>query len=100
MPFSDPKALEAVDWANLHNWLTLLWIFFPLVITFAFSMLIAHAFIPSGVMSGDYPRSFSWLRIPLTLIGLLALAAAVVLMVFAVILTPEALGNFWDRFWA
>ena len=99
MPVDDPKALEILDWGNIHLWLTQLWIFFPLVITFAFSMMIAHAFIPSAVATGHLPAQASSLRIPLTIFGVLAAVAAGVLVVFALILTPEALGNFWARFW-
>jgi len=99
MPVDDPKALEIFDWSNIHLWLTLLWIFFPLVITFAFSMMIAYAFIPSAVMTGQLPARASTLRLPLTVFGVLAAVAAGVLVVFALILTPEALRNIWARFW-
>lgn len=98
MPFSDPHTLTSADWLNVHNWLTLLWIFFPLIITFAFSMMIAHAFIPSAVMTGHLPRSARHLRIPLTILGLLALAAALVFFINASFLLPETLRNFYDRF--
>jgi hypothetical protein len=98
MPPADPTGLTSTDWNNIHNWLTLLWIFFPLIITFAFCMMIAHAFIPSAVMTGHLPRSASYLRIPLTIIGLLALAAALVFFISAAFLLPEALRNFYGRF--
>ncbi len=99
MPVTDPSGLGSTDWANLSNWLTLLWIFFPLLITFAFSMLIAHAFIPSAVGTGHRPQKLSMLRLPLTVFGLVALAGAVTLMVLAVIQAPETLGNIWENFW-
>ena len=98
MPLADPIGLTSADWLNIHNWLTLLWIFFPLIITFAFSMMIAHAFIPSAVMTGHLPRVASYLRIPLTIIGLLALAAALAFFINAAFLLPETLRNFYDRF--
>ncbi len=98
MPLSDPNALTSADWINIHNWLSLLWIFFPLLITFAFFMLVAHAFIPSGVMTGHFPPAVRYLRIPLTIIGLLALAGGLVLFISAAFLLPEALKNFWERF--
>ena len=98
MPLSDPNALTGTDWINIHNWLTLLWIFFPLMITFAFSMMIAHAFIPSGVMTGHFPPATRHLRIPLTVIGLVALVIALILFITAAFLTPEMLKLFWDRF--
>jgi hypothetical protein len=98
MPLEDPNVLTSADWTNIHNWLTLLWIFFPLIITFAFSMMIAHAIIPSAVMTGHLPPSASYLRIPLTIIGLLALAAALVFFISSAFLLPEALRIIYPRF--
>ena len=98
MPLSDPNALTSADWVNLSTWLTLLWIFFPLVITFAFCMMIAHAFIPSGVATGDYPPVFGYLRIPLTIIGVICIVIALVLFISAAFFTPLMFNNFWDRF--
>ena len=99
MPITDPNALTSADWLNLHNWLTLLWIFFPLMIIFAFSMMIAHAFIPSGVATGHFPTGFRMLRIPLTIIGLIALVLALILFFSALMLTPEMLRQIWPRPW-
>ena len=98
MPLTEPHILTSVDWINIHNWLTLFWIFFPLMITFAFCMLIAHAFIPSGVMTGHFPPGLGLLRIPLTIIGLIALGVAVVLIILVAMMTPGTLDNIWDRF--
>ena len=66
MPQTDPNAMNAALWADVSLWLTYLWIYFPLIIVFAFSMLIAHGLIPSGVQTGTYPAFFSRLRLPLT----------------------------------
>ncbi len=99
MPVTDPSGLGTADWANLSNWLTLLWIFFPLMITFAFSMMIAHAFIPSAVETGHLPQKMSKLRLPLTVFGLLALVGAVILAVIVAGLATDTLGNIWRNFW-
>ncbi len=99
MPVTDPSGLGSTDWANLSNWLTLLWIFFPLVITFAFSMLIAHAFIPSAVQTGHIPQKISMLRLPITVFGLVALAGAVILMVLVAMQATDTLGLIWENFW-
>ncbi len=99
MPVTDPSGLGSADWANLSNWLTFLWIFFPLLITFAFSMLIAHGFIPSAVGTGHLPQKMSMLRLPLTVFGLAALSGAVIMMILAVIQAPETLGSIWRNFW-
>lgn len=97
MPQTDPNAMNAVFWADVSLWLTYLWIYFPLVIVFAFSMLIAHGLIPSGVRTGTYPAAFARLRLPLTVVGLLALAGAAVMMYLVITQTPITLLNVWDR---
>lgn len=97
MPQTDPNAMNAMLWGDVSLWLTYLWIYFPLVIVFAFSMLIAHGLIPSGVQTGTYPAAFSRLRIPITLIGVAALAGAAVMMYLVITQTPMTLLNIWDR---
>jgi hypothetical protein len=99
MPLSDPNTLTTADWVQIQEWLRMMWIFFPLIIVFAFSMMIAHAFIPSGIDTGQFPPATRLLRLPLTLIGLLALAGALYFIVQAVFFLPGVLENFWPRFW-
>lgn len=99
MPLSDPNTLTTADWVQFHELLRMMWIFFPLIIVFAFSMMIAHAFIPSGIDTGDFPRATGLLRLPLTLIGLVALAGALYFLVQSLLFLPEVLGGVWDRFW-
>ena len=89
--------MDAMLWQNVHLWLIYLWIYFPLIITFAFSMLIAHGLIPSGVQTGTYPAVFSRLRIPITLIGLAALGGAVAMMVLTIMQSPMTLQGVWHR---
>ena len=96
-PQTDPNAMNAMFWNDVSLWLTYLWIYFPLIIIFAFCMLIAHGLIPSGVRTGTYPAMFSRLRIPLTVIGVGALAGAVVMMILTITQTPVTLLNVWDR---
>lgn len=93
----DPNAVTSVDWNNLHIWLTMLWIYFPLIIIFAFSMMTAHAFIPSMVNTGHLPAVANRARIPLTIVGLACLVAAAGFMANIVVFTPDALTNIWER---
>ena len=51
----DPKALTSTDWHNIHLFLQWFWIYFPLISTFAITMLTAHALIPSAVSTGHLP---------------------------------------------
>ena len=97
MPPTDPNVMTAELWQNVHVWLTYLWIYFPLIIIFAFSMLIAHGLIPSGVQTGTYPAAASRLRIPITIIGVAALAGAVVMMALVVMQSQETFQGVWHR---
>lgn len=94
---TDPNVMNAAFWADVSQWLTYLWIYFPLVIIFAFSMLIAHGLIPSGVRTGTYPAVLARLRLPLTVVGVAALAGAVVMMILTIMQSPVALQNVWER---
>ena len=94
--FDDPKALSSANWNDIHLWLTYFWIYVPLVLTFAFTMLTAHALIPSLINTGHIPTSVGRLRIPLTFFAALVFTAAVVMMVLTINKTLD-LAKFWDR---
>ena len=95
--FDDPKALNSTDWQNIHMFLQWFWIYFPIVVTFGMTLLIAHALIPSLVMTGHLPESTQKLRIPLTGFAVLLFAAGVVVLVLGVNATLDV-RNVWDRF--
>lgn len=92
----DPSALSSSNWNDIHYWLTYLWIYVPLVLTFALTMLTAHAIIPSLISTGQLPGSMGRLRAPLTAFAFLVFVAAVVMMVLAINRTLD-LEKFWDR---
>mgnify|MGYP000517990009 FL=1 len=73
------------------------WIYFPIFVTFGMTLLIAHALIPSLVMTGHLPESTQKLRIPLTGFAVLLFAAGVVVLVLGVNATLDV-RNVWDRF--
>ncbi len=95
--FDDPKALTGANWNDIHIWLQWLWIYAPLVFTFALTMLVAHAFIPSLVATGHLPAGANRLRIPMTGFALGVLVAAVVMMVLVINSTLDV-EKFYDRF--
>ena len=82
--FDDPKALTSVEWTNIHLYLQWLWIYFPIVVTFAITLLTAHAIIPSLVNTGQLPESTQRLRVPLTGFAVLLFVAGVVILVLAI----------------
>ncbi len=95
---SDPNALTSVDWANISTWLTMYWIAFPLVIITAFTLMIAHGFIPSAVQTGHLPQGFRHMVWPLTFLAIAVWVAAWFFWVSVMLLTPQTLGNIYDRF--
>lgn len=95
--FDDPKALTSIDWQYISDWLTVFWIYFPLIITAAFSALTAHAFIPSLISTGHLSPAASRFRRPLTVFAVLVLLVAAVLLVRVIMLTLK-LDNIWNRY--
>ncbi len=94
--FDDPKSLTSSNWNDIHIWLTLMWIYIPVIFTFALSMLTAHAIIPSLIITGQLPPSASRLKVPLTAFAFLVLIAAVIILAFAMNQTL-IIEDFWDR---
>lgn len=82
--FDDPKALTSVEWQNIHMFLQWFWIYLPIVVVFAVTMLTAHALIPSLVNTGHIPESMQRLRIPLTGFAALVFVLAVVILVLGI----------------
>ena len=95
--FDDPKALTSVEWQNIHLFLQWFWIYFPIVFTFAITMLIAHALIPSLVITGHLPESTQRLRVPLTGFAALVFVAGVVILVLGINATLDV-RQIWPRF--
>ena len=92
----DPKALTSTDWNNIHLFLKWFWIYFPLVIAFAVTMLTAHALIPSAVATGHLPANIGRLKWPLTGIALLIAVVAIIILVLGINQTLDV-RNFWNR---
>ena len=96
MPFEDPKSLTSVDWNDIHVWLTLMWIYIPILLTFALTMLTAYAIIPSLIITGQLKPSAARLKLPLTGFAFLVLVAAVIILAFGMNQTL-IIEEFWDR---
>ena len=94
--FDDPKALTSANWQDIHLLLQWLWIFLPLIVTGAVTLVTAHALIPSLVITGHLPDNMLKLRIPLTGFAVVILAVAAVVIGLA-LNQATAVENFWDR---
>ncbi len=92
----DPKALTSADWHNIHLFLQWFWIYLPLVVAFAVTMLTAHALIPSAVSTGHLPPGVAKLKLPLTLIALIIAVAAIIILALGINQTLDV-RNFWNR---
>ena len=95
--FDDPKALASANWNDIHLWLTWLWIYVPLIVAFALTMLIAYGVIPSLIITGRLPATANRLKIPLTGFAFLVLVAAVAMMTLSINQTLDV-EKFWDRY--
>ena len=95
--FDDPKALTGANWNDIHFFLQWFWIYFPLVVTVALTVLTAHAIIPSLIITGHLPAKANAVRLPLSLFALVVFAAAVVMLVLGINSTLDV-ANFWDRY--
>lgn len=94
--FDDPKALTSANWNDIHVWLIWFWVYLPLVVTFALTMLTAHAVIPSLIITGHLPASASRWRLPLSGFAFIVFTACVVILVLGINKTLDV-ENFWDR---
>ena len=94
--FDDPTALTSENWNNIHLFLLWFWIYFPIVVTFAITILTAHALIPSLVNTGHLPESAQRLRVPLTGFAALLFVAGVVILVLGINATLDV-RQVWDR---
>jgi hypothetical protein len=92
----DPKALTSVEWQNIHFFLQWFWIFLPIVLTFAITMLTAHALIPSMIITGQLPDSANRIRVPMTGFAALVFVAGVVIFVLGVDATLDV-RQVWSR---
>lgn len=95
----DPGAITAADWLQIGKWMTRLWVYFFLIVGFAFTILTAHAIIPSLVSTGHLREDEArGLRRPMYLVALVILGVAMFFLTLTVNKT-YLLEDFWDRFW-
>ena len=94
--FQDIQALTSENWNDILYWLTYFWIYVPLVLTFALTMVTAHAIIPSLIMTGQLPESMGKVRVAMTAFAGLVFVGAVIMMVLTVNRALD-LEKFWDR---
>ena len=81
----DPDPITMSGWADINSVLLFLGIYITLISTFAASVLVGFAFIPSLVSTGHLPKSAMKIFPVAVALGVLALIGAGVFMAFVVI---------------
>ena len=95
----DPNFVTRQDWADIGEFLLAL-LFVPgLMIVFAFSMLMAHALIPSLVKSGHLPEELNKVRRVLYPVAFAALLGVISYIVFVAINAESSFGSVYSRWW-
>ena len=64
-----------------------------------FSLVTAHAIIPSAVDTRTIPKMWEKLRLPLYAVGILSIAAVGVTLTFAAYEAEPFITRIYDRYW-
>ena len=95
----DPNFVTRQDWADIGEFLLAL-LFVPgLMIVFAFSMLMAHALIPSLVKSGHLPEQATKARRYIYVVAFAALLGVISYLTFVAINAERSFGEVYSRWW-
>lgn len=97
-PTIDPHVIGIESWSELGSLLRSLWLVVLFIVLFASNMILGHIMIPSFVMSGHVPESFSKARPPLYVLAVLCFAVAMFFLSRAVDFAG-VLRNFWPDYW-
>ena len=93
-----PTPITSAQWAQIGLMLTNLWIVVAFVFSASATLLLAHAIIPSLVITAHLPESFSRLRVVFYLLGFLSILAGSFFM-WNVIGYSEVISTFYPDYW-
>ena len=91
-PFPDPRTITGADWPGIEALVRFLWMVAILNVVLAFSMLLAHAVVPSFIATRQIPRVLRSIRPFLTVGALVAFAGTT----FALLSWAGTLGVIYD----
>lgn len=94
----DPTPITSAQWTEIGLMLTNLWIVVAFVFSAAATLLLAHAIIPSLVITSHLPQSFSKLRVVFYSFGFLSILAGAFFM-WKVIGYSDVISTFWPEYW-
>jgi hypothetical protein len=95
----DPDAMNSVDWLEIGKWLTRIWVYFFCIVGFAFTLLTAHALIPSLVSTGHIPKELADRVRPPMYATAVVLLAAIGFFLALTVGKAHHIENFYDRWW-
>lgn len=94
----DPAALGHIEWAEIGDLLTSLWIVVLFVVLFAANMIVGHNFLPSFVTSGHVPAYMH--RVRIAFYGFAFICIAIALFFFVrVVNQADVLKRFWPDYY-
>ena len=94
----DPAFIDNGIWHDLSTMLRFLWVYMALIIGCGFNFLVAHAFIPSLIGTGQLPEQIGRFRrgFYAASAGFLVLA----LVFFALTVSrADVVADIWDGWW-
>ena len=94
----DPAPIGSLEWAEIGELLTNLWIVVLLVVLFASSVLVGHNSIPSLVASRHIPVGWQKTR-PLLYVLAVVFFGLGILFFMQVVDGTAVLGRFWPDYW-
>ena len=94
----DPEYITSADWRDIGNFLTFIWLILLFAIGFGFNFLLAHAVIPSLIITGHIPERFGRAR-RLFYTGAGAAMVGVIFVWVRIAVEINFIGEFWGRWW-
>ncbi|MBI2855552.1 MAG: hypothetical protein HYX93_01745 [Chloroflexi bacterium] len=94
----DPEYITSADWREIGNLLTFLWLFLFFAIGFGFNFLMAHAIIPSLIITGHLPERFTRIRRFFYTSAVAALVGVGIVLGRAAV-EAHLIEDFWKRWW-
>ena len=95
----DPNTTTGADWALTSTTLKLLWVSLLFALSAGFSLVTAHALIPSAVSTRTIPKMWEKLRLPLYALGILSVAGIGVTLAFAAYEAEPFITRIYARYW-
>lgn len=78
--YVDPRFITSSDWFGIARLVQFLWLVVIFNVGLAFFMLLSQAVVPSLIATGEIPRRLTRVRPVLTLVGIIAFAGTLVIL--------------------